>query len=128
MIDHLDAQIVRFVERSPFVLLATTDAAGQPSVSPKGDAPGFVQVTTDESGRGAALLIPDRPGNQLIFGLQNLVCGSPRVGLLFCVPGTATTLRCGGRATLTCDPALLAPLAARGIEPKLAVHVQVSSS
>ena len=58
VIDHLDEQMVGFVRRSPFVQLATVDAAGQPFVSPKGDEPGFVKVV----GEGVALRIPDRPG------------------------------------------------------------------
>ena len=123
VLDYLDAQMVGFIARSPLVHLATVDERGQPFVSPKGDAAGFVEVL-QEQGRGVALRIPDRPGNRLIFGLQNLI-NQPRVGLQFQIPGTATTLRCGGPAAITSDPDLLERHAARGLQPRLVVHIEV---
>ena len=132
---HLDAQMIAFVRASPFLQLATADAAGLPFVSPKGDAPGFVEVVMAEQGvaggdtptepRGVALLLPDRPGNRLLFGLQNVVGGSGRVGLLFEIPGNHSTLRCGGRAALTRDPALLQRFGARGRDAKAVLRVEV---
>ena len=123
VLDYLDEQMVGFIARSPLVHVATVDERGQPFVSPKGDAPSFVEVL-QEQGRGVALRIPDRPGNRLIFGLQNLL-SQPRVGLQFQIPGTATTLRCGGPAAITSDPDLLERHAARGLRPRLVVHVHV---
>ena len=122
VIAHLDEQMVGFVRRSPFVQLATVDATGQPFVSPKGDSPGFVEVVEQE-GRGVALRIADRPGNRLVFGLQNALQGARRVGLCFVIPGNGTTLRCGGRATLSRDPQLLERHAARGLDAKLVIQV-----
>ena len=124
VIGHLDQQMVGFVRRSPFVQLATVDATGQPFVSPKGDSPGFVEVVEQE-GRGVALRIADRPGNRLVFGLQNALHGARRVGLCFVIPGNGTTLRCGGRATLSRDPQLLERHAARGLDAKLVIQVEV---
>src|SRR5437870_1237917 len=69
----LDATAIDFIRRSPLLLLATADASGHPDVSPKGDGPGFVAVHGDDT-----LLIPDRKGNKLIFGLQNILA-NPRV-------------------------------------------------
>jgi len=43
-------------------------------VSPKGDAPGFVEIVRAADGAGVALLVPDRPGNNLVFGLQVRGC------------------------------------------------------
>lgn len=123
VIAHLDEQMVGFVRRSPFVQLATVDATGQPFVSPKGDSPGFVEVVEQE-GRGVALRIADRPGNRLVFGLQNALQGARRVGLCFVIPGNGTTLRCGGRATLSRDPQLLERHAARGLDAKLVIQVK----
>ena len=123
VLDYLDAQMVGFIARSPLVHVATVDERGQPFVSPKGDIPGFVDVL-QEKGRGVVLRIPDRPGNRIIFGLQNLI-NQPRVGLQFQIPGTATTLRCGGPAAITSDPDLLERHAARGLRPRLVVHVEV---
>lgn len=106
-----------FIGRSPFLLLATADARGTIDVSPKGDAPGFVLVEDD-----GTLLIPDRKGNKLVFGLQN-VLENPHVGVLFLVPGTNETLRVNGRAELTTDPAICERLAARGQPALLAIRV-----
>eukprot|EP00536_Pseudo-nitzschia_multiseries_P012689 jgi/Psemu1/209415/e_gw1.499.10.1 len=127
VIEYLDDQMIRFIERSPLLYLATVDASGTPFVSPKGDEPGFVQVlgTGDRAGTvGHRLVIPDRPGNRLLFGLQNLL-ENPRVSLLFAVPGTCETLRCSGTATISTDPGLLARHRARGCTPKLVLVVDV---
>ena len=82
----LDEPARAFITRSPFLLLSTADRGGRQDVSPKGDGPGFVAVEDDRT-----LLIPDRTGNRLVFGLQN-VLENPRVGVLFIVPGTGETL------------------------------------
>ncbi len=115
----LDETSREFIARAPFVMLATTDAVGRPDVSPKGDGPGFVAIDADGS-----LLIPERKGNKLIFGLQNILA-NPRVALIFLVPGTEETLRVHGRAELTNDPQLLERLAARGQPALLAIRVHV---
>ena len=60
----LDEHARAFIAASPFVLLATSNAAGQCDVSPKGDAPGFVLVLDDTH-----LVLPDRPGNNRIVTL-----------------------------------------------------------
>lgn len=119
VLQMLDNQMVGFIERSPFLHLATCDKSGLPFCSPKGDAPGFVRIVDERT-----LLIPDRPGNQLLFGLQNIL-DNPRVGLCFVIPGNNTTLRVGGRALLTKDPATLSELSARRKDAVLAIHVQV---
>jgi PPOX class probable FMN-dependent enzyme len=106
--DALDAQMTGFVARSPFCMLATADTEGRQEVSPKGDGPGFALVESEHS-----LVLPDRKGNKLCFGLANILA-NPQVGLIFLVPGTDETLRVNGRAELDADPALLARLAARG--------------
>lgn len=109
-----------YIERSPFLLMATADAAGNQDVSPKGDVPGFVLVEDDQT-----LIIPDRKGNQLVFGLTNLL-ENAHVGLIFLIPGTGETLRINGTAELTSDPALLDRLTARGRPAVLAIRVRVN--
>ncbi len=108
-----------FIARSPFLVLSTSDRAGRQDVSPKGDPAGFVLVSDERT-----LLIPDRKGNKLLYGLKNLL-ENPRVGVLFLVPGTGETLRVNGRAELTTDPALLARLSARAAPALLAIRVSV---
>jgi hypothetical protein len=108
-----------FIRHAPLLLLATVSADGRPDVSPKGDGPGFVAIEDERT-----LLIPERKGNKLIQGLQN-VLATGRVALVFLVPGTEETLRVHGRAELTSDPALLARLAERGQPALLAIRVHV---
>jgi PPOX class probable FMN-dependent enzyme len=112
----LDQLATDFIHRSPFVLLATADATGNLDVSPKGDGPGFVSVEN-----GTTLLIPDRKGNKLLFGLQNIL-NNPHVGLIFLIPGTEETLRVNGTAELTADPTILERLSARGQPALLAIR------
>jgi PPOX class probable FMN-dependent enzyme len=109
-----------FIARSPLLLMATCDASGTPTVSPKGDDPGFVKVEPDES-----LLIPERKGNRLLFSLINLLA-NPRVALIFLVPGTDETLRVAGEAVLDDDPALRDRLHARNAPALLVTRVRVT--
>lgn len=115
----LDAFARTYIQRSPFLLMSTADAGGHQDVSPKGDGPGFVGVEND-----CTLLIPDRKGNHLVFGLQNLLA-NPHIGLVFLIPGTGETLRINGTAELTRDPAVLERLSARGTPAVLAIRVHV---
>lgn len=111
-----------FIEKSPFVCLATTDAQGRCDVSPRGDPPGFVRILDDRT-----LLLPERPGNRLADSLRN-VLANPRVGLLFVIPGVGDSLRVNGRACLTTDAALLAPCAVEGKQPKLGILIDIEEA
>jgi uncharacterized protein len=115
--DRLNELTRQFVDRSPFVLLATSAPDGTCDVSPRGDPPGFVRVLDEQT-----LLLPERPGNRLADSLRNILA-NPRVGLLFVVPGVGDTLRVNGRATLVADDELLAPSAVDGKVPKLGILV-----
>ena len=115
----LDDFAVEFIAKSPFLVLSTADAEGRIDASPKGDAPGFVQVENER-----AIVIPDRLGNRLAYGHRNILA-NPRVGVLFMIPGTPETLRVNGRAELSAEPELLGKLAARGRAAVLAIHVQI---
>src|SRR4051812_24872140 len=114
-----DAESRRFIALSPFLLISTSAADGTCDVSPKGDAPGFVQVLDD-----TRLVIPERNGNKRFDSLTNLLT-NPHVGLLFLVPGFDYTLRVNGRASITRDPSVLEPLTAQGVAPKIAIGVEV---
>lgn len=106
------------IEASPFVVLATSGPRGL-DVSPRGDPAGFVAVEDAHT-----LLLPERRGNNRVDGLRNLL-EDPRVALLFLIPGVGETLRVGGRATITVDPALLARFAVRGRPPVCVLRVAV---
>lgn len=117
--DRLNDLTRRFVDASPFVLLATASAAGSCDVSPRGDPPGFVRVLNERR-----LLIPERPGNRLADSLRNIL-ENPQVGLLFVIPGVGDTLRVNGRAALVTEPELLEPAAVEGKVPKLGIVIEV---
>jgi len=114
---RLDKHCRAFIARSPFLVIASSDPAGRCDASPKGDAPGFVQVIDE-----VTLLIPDRLGNNRIDTIGNLL-ERPGVGLIFFVPGINETLRINGRARVTTEGALLEPLAVNGKVPRSGILV-----
>ena len=118
-IDHINQHARDFIARSPFLLLATSDAQGRCDVSPKGDPAGFVHVLDDKH-----LVIPDRPGNKRFDGLRNILA-NPHVGLIFLLPGKDETLRINGRAWITRDEDLLARMEVNGKRPLAAIGVEV---
>ena len=118
-LDHLDRHCRRFIELSPFLCLATSRPDGGADNSPRGDAPGFVEVADDKT-----LILPDRPGNNRIDSLSNIV-HNPHVGLLFFIPGFTETLRLNGRAVLVTAPEILNRHAVDGRLPNLALVVTV---
>lgn len=116
----LDPHAQEFIRRSPFLSIGTQNANGKADVSPRGDPPGFVRILDDRT-----LAIPDRPGNNRLDTLSNILA-NPNVGLLFMVPGFDDTLRVNGKAHLSTDPEILAPMALNGKVPTLAVVVTVA--
>src|SRR6266849_4304703 len=100
VIDRLNELTRQFVERSPFLCLATSAADGTCDVSPRGDPSGFVRILDERT-----LLLPDRPGNRLADSLRN-VMENPHVALLFVIPGVSDTFRVNGTATIVTDPEL----------------------
>jgi uncharacterized protein len=120
--DRLNDLTRQFVERSPFVCVATCRPDGGLDISPRGDPAGFARILDDRS-----LLIPERPGNRLADTLTNLLA-DPRIALLFLIPGVGDTFRVNGRATIVDDPELLAPSAVEGRAPKLGVLVSIEEA
>lgn len=119
---RLDAHCRAFIAHAPFLVMGTADADGRCDVSPKGDAPGFVQVLDDRR-----LAIPDRPGNNRLDGLRN-VLDNPHVALIFFIPGREDTLRVNGRAAISRDEALLDRLAVEGKRPQTVLLVEVEQA
>lgn len=122
ILDHIDAYFHHFIARSPFLALATADAAGRADCSPRGDYPGFVKVLDERT-----LAIPDRPGNKIADSFRNLA-ENDGVGLLFLIPGMRETLRVNGRAYPTDDPDVLALMRTGAREPVLALVVDVAEA
>ena len=116
---RLDRHAMDFVARAPFLCIGTQSPAGSADVSPRGDPRGFVRVLDDTT-----LLIPDRPGNNRLDTLTNILA-NPAVGLLFMVPGFDETMRVNGTARITRDPDLLATLAVQDRVPTVAIVVTV---
>jgi PPOX class probable FMN-dependent enzyme len=111
-----------FVERSPFVCVATAQPDGGLDVSPRGDLPGFVRILDERT-----LLLPERPGNRLADTLTNLL-EDPRIALLFLIPGVGDTFRVNGRATIVDDAELLAPSVVEGKVPRLGLLIGVEEA
>jgi PPOX class probable FMN-dependent enzyme len=115
-IGHIDAHCRRFIELSPFLCIGTMSREGSGDVSPRGGEPGFVHVLDDKH-----LAMPDRPGNNRLDSLSNLVA-QPGVGLMFMIPGFEDILRVNGVAHVTRDPELMARFVV-GDKPPLSVIV-----
>jgi uncharacterized protein len=120
--DRLNEITRRFVERSPFLCLATSAADGTCDVSPRGDQAGFVRILDERT-----LLLPDRPGNRLADSLRNML-ENPHVALLFVIPGVTDTFRVNGRAEIVTDPELITPCAVEGKVPKLALRIEIEQA
>ena len=122
VLDHLDVHCRNFIALSPLCVLSSSDANGQADASPRGDPPGFVQVLDDKT-----LLLPDRPGNNQVDSLRNIV-ENPGVGLLFFVPGMNETLRVKGKAEIVTDTEILELMKERRRAPHSGLRVTVEEA
>ena len=121
-LSQLDRHCLRFIELSPFVVLASGAREGHLDASPRGGAPGFVKALDSTT-----LLIPDAPGNNRLDTLENIV-GTGRLGLLFLIPGVDETLRVNGRARLSDENSLLGCFKDEKRAPKLVIQVKVEDA
>ena len=120
--DRLNPLTRQFVERSPFVVVASGRPDGGLDVSPRGDPAGFVRILDERT-----LLLPDRPGNKLADTLTNLLVDD-RIALLFLIPGVNDTFRVNGRARIVDDAELLAESEVEGKVPQLGILVEVEEA
>ncbi|MBL4598521.1 MAG: pyridoxamine 5'-phosphate oxidase family protein [Rhizobiaceae bacterium] len=116
----LDKHARHFISLSPFLCIATSVKNGLADNTPRGDAPGFVAVLDDET-----LLIPERPGNNRLDTLSNLI-ENPAIGLLFMLPLIRETYRVNGTATIIVDDPRLEDLAVNGRVPAAGILVKIS--
>ncbi|MEU9309555.1 MSMEG_1061 family FMN-dependent PPOX-type flavoprotein [Streptomyces sp. NPDC048256] len=117
--DRLTDQDLDIVARSPFCLLATSDAHGNCDVSPRGDAPGFTHVV--DSG---TIALPDRPGNRRGDSFHNIL-DNPHAGLLYLIPGGKEVLRVNGRARILTDAPFFDAMTLDGRRPELALVLEI---
>jgi PPOX class probable FMN-dependent enzyme len=122
ILDHIDGLCRVWIERSPFLTMATVSAAGRVDVSPRGDPAGFVRVLDPHS-----LAVPDRPGNHRYDSFQNIL-ETGRIGLCFFVPNRNEVVRVNGSAQILRDEALRENMAVKGRVPDLAVLVRVEEA
>jgi PPOX class probable FMN-dependent enzyme len=117
--DRLTDDDRALLARSPFCLLATSDADGNCDVSPRGDAPGFTHVLD-----AGALALPDRPGNRRGDSFHNIL-DNPHAGLLYLIPGGKEVLRINGRARVLTDAPFFDAMAREGRRPDLALLLEI---
>lgn len=120
--DRVNELTCQFIERSPFVCVATACPDGGIDVSPRGDPAGFVRVLDERT-----LLLPERPGNRLADTLTNLLA-DPRIALLFLIPGVGDTFRVNGTAVMTDDRELMGASAVEGKVPALGIVISVQEA
>ena len=121
-INYIDEHCQSFIEKSPFITIATSDLAGNLDVSPKGDPAGFVKILDEKT-----LAIPDRPGNAKADTLTNII-KNPNIGLIFLIPGLRETLRINGEAKIVQDKWVLENLIVDGKTPSFAIIVTVKEA
>jgi len=117
-IPYISEHYRRFIEVSPFVVLATSGPEGL-DCTPRGDPAGFVRVVDKNT-----VMLPDRRGNNRIDTLRNIV-RDPRIALLFLIPGIGRSLRINGRAAISVDPELCASFTMEGKAPRSVIVVTV---
>lgn len=118
----LNPRMLDFIEKSPLLMLSTVDEFGFPTISPKGDKPGFVKI--DKQGR---LLIPELRGNKLAFSLNNIL-QHPQVALFLLVPGSMETLRIHGECKLVTGELICKKLASDSHNALLVLEVTVKNA
>jgi len=119
VIHRLEKHSLRFLELSPFLVLSTLGEDGIADVSPRGEGPGFVQVLDDTT-----IAIPDRPGNNRIDTMRNIVANG-EVGKIFFIPGVSEVLRINGDAEIRDDDDLRARFEVNGKLPATVIVIEI---
>ena len=121
ILEKLDKHCVSFIENSSFVIIGTLNDQSI-DLSPKGDPYGFVKVIGDH-----LLEIPDRPGNNRIDGLLNIVRNN-FISLLFLIPSVNETLRVQGEASISEDMVTRERHRLKTNVPKTVLRVKVTQA
>jgi PPOX class probable FMN-dependent enzyme len=72
------------------------------------------------------LMLPDRHGNNRVDSLRNVI-RDPRVGLLFLIPGSGTTLRVNGTGVVSTDAQLLQSFVVENKAPRTVLVITVEA-
>jgi PPOX class probable FMN-dependent enzyme len=118
-IKSLDSSSIDYINKSPFIIIATSNQDGTCDASPRGDAPGFVWIIDEKH-----LFIPERPGNKRMDSIQNII-HNPHIGIIFIIPGMEETFRVNGKACITRDQTLLNHSAVNGKLPIMGIGVEI---
>jgi PPOX class probable FMN-dependent enzyme len=106
-IDHINDHYRQFIEKSPFLILATQGDKGI-DCSPRGDPAGFIRIVNER-----CIQMPDRRGNNRLDSLRNIIA-NPEVGLIFLIPNIGETIRLSGKAEILVDKDLCDSFALKG--------------
>jgi len=117
-IDYINEHYRQFIEKSPFLILATNGKNGL-DCSPRGDPAGFVRVVNSN-----LIQMPDRRDNNRLDSLRNIV-HNPSVGVIFLIPGVGETIRLSGRASIVVEPALCESFAMHGKPASSVISIEV---
>lgn len=101
VLPEIDDAAKAFIEGRAFFFLSTVNSEGQPTVSHKGGAPGFVRVVD-----ATTLVFPSYDGNGMYLSMGN-IAGQRRIGLLFIDFETPHRVRVHADATLVTSGPLL---------------------
>ena len=121
ILNKLDRHCIGFIENSSFVIIGTLNDQNI-DLSPKGDPYGFVKVISEKF-----LEIPDRPGNNRIDGLLNIVKNN-FISLLFFIPSVNETLRVQGEAIISEDLDIRERHRLKSNIPKTVLQIKVTQA
>jgi len=105
-----------FIESRPMFFLSSVDQSGQPTVSYKGGAPGFVKVVDKTT-----IAFPSYDGNGMFYSIGNIQ-KTKKVGILFIDFETPHRIRFHGEASASKDDSLISEFA----EAEMVVRVKLS--
>lgn len=124
VLGHVEKHGKSFIALSPFCVISSAGPNGAIDVSPRGGEPGFVHVSED----GKTLFLPDRPGNNRLDNIRNLLTGPGWIGMMFMIPGFDDVFRVNGRASASDEAALLAQFVEFGKTPRLVLSIAVEEA
>jgi uncharacterized protein len=115
----LDQHSEKFISLSPFAIISTCAISGLLDASPRGEFAGFIKVIDNQT-----IAIPDRPGNNRLDSLTNII-ENPEIGILLLIPGFKECLRVNGSAKIVTNRVLLKKLGHNGKLPISAIVVSI---